>query len=74
MRTAGSHGIADVIAIGPQGVRFIQVGRVKKDNSYTSKIKSATEEMREINVPPGVSLEIWIWRDYKGWEKQIKVK
>ncbi|MGI6558580.1 MAG: hypothetical protein ACOX20_06405 [Limnochordia bacterium] len=45
MRTAGSHGIFDCIAIGPTGIRLIQVKRVKKGNSWQGEYKDSKEQI-----------------------------
>ena len=73
MRTAGSHGPFDVIAVAPQGIRLIQIGRVKKGNSYTGKLREAIEEIQDIPTPTGASKEVWIWRDHKGWVEQVTI-
>lgn len=73
MRTAGSHGIFDVIATGP-AVRFIQIKRVKKGNNWTSEYNREVEKIRQLNKPEGVTYEYWIWEDFNGWIKQEIVK
>lgn len=73
MRTAGSHGIFDVIALGPTGVRLIQIKRVKKDENWTSEYESAKDQMQKL---PKIhaSYEVWIWEDYSGFIIQDKIE
>ena len=72
-RTAGSHGIFDVIACGPN-VRLIQIKSFEKGNSWQSDYKEAKESIEEMKELPGVSYEVWIWRKHKGWIKQETIK
>jgi Holliday junction resolvase len=67
-RTAGSHGPFDVIAIGPLGVRLIQLKRVK-DGRYIG-LDVAREQLRRIyeyTQAIDVSAELWVWQDGQGW-------
>ena len=74
MRTAGSHGIFDVIATGPT-VRFIQIKRIKQENSWKSEYEAEVEKIKQLNKPAGaITYEYWVWRDYKGWIKQEVVQ
>jgi len=73
-RTAGSHGIFDVFGIFPNGVRFAQVKRIKKDGNWTTEYKQTVEEIKQIHKPPNVSYEYWIWEDYNSWIKKEVIK
>ncbi len=56
LRSAGSHGAWDVVAIGPRDTRLIQV---------KLNCKPTPDEEREIRsfiVSSGVSKELWIFR------------
>jgi len=64
-RSAGSHGIWDVVAVGPTGIRLIQCKRTKQ--YYQSDYEQAKEQLKGLPVLPGVSREIWVWRDNEGW-------
>ena len=57
-KAGGSLGMFDVIALGPQDIRCLQV---KSGGEYCSKIEK--ELMRECSVPPNVSREIWRFPD-----------
>ncbi len=57
-RAAASLGLFDVIAIGRQGVRLVQV----KSNRDASPIER--EAITLFETPAGVSKEIWIFKDY----------
>lgn len=69
-RTAGSHGVFDVIAINPLGTRFIQVKREKKPASYDNDI----EAVQGVALPPHSTAELWVWRDGTGWVTQKIIK
>jgi Holliday junction resolvase len=71
-RTAGSHSPFDVVAVGPQGVRLIQVKRVK-DGTLSSTLEAACEEIRQVPKLPSVSREVWVWRDGAGFVVQKAV-
>ena len=57
-RSAASKGVWDIVAIGPQGVRLIQV----KANRQPGPLER--EQMAAFPAPPGVSREYWVWRDH----------
>ena len=67
-RSAGSHGVWDVCAIGPTGIRFIQVKRSKKE--WKADYESAKHELEQMPRFANVSYEVWVWLDHKGWIKQ----
>ena len=46
---------------------MIQVKRAKKDAYWQSEFKRACEAMREMDCPPNVSCEVWVWVDYTGF-------
>jgi Holliday junction resolvase len=71
-RTAGSHSPFDVVAVGPNGVRLIQVKRVK-EGGFTAILEAAREEIRQVPMVPGVSREVWVWLEGKGWVVQEAV-
>src|SRR5262249_57305842 len=58
MRSAGSHGAFDVIAIGPRDVRLIQC---KAGAATLSPIER--EQLAALRVPPNTSVECWTFRD-----------
>lgn len=68
-RTAGSHGPFDVIAVGPLGVRLIQLKR-SADGNWNQEYELAKEKLQQLPKLPFVSREIWIWVDRQGWVKQ----
>lgn len=69
LRTAGSHGAADIIGVGPTGVRLIQVKR-SKDNNFAADVELAEAELRAMPSPPNTSKEIWVWKDREGWAER----
>lgn len=68
-RTAGSHSPFDVVAVNPNGVRLIQVKRVK-EGGIAATLEAAREEIRQVPKVQGVSREVWIWFDGEGWVVQ----
>jgi len=72
-RTAGSHGIYDVIAVGAN-VRLIQIKSFEKGNDWKHDYGKAKEKIEEMKELPGVSYEIWIYQKHKGWIKQEVIK
>ena len=58
-KAGGSLGMFDVIAIGPQDIRCLQVK--SGSGNYCSKIER--ELMRECVVPSNVSIEVWRFPD-----------
>jgi len=71
MRTAGSHGHFDVIAVNQNGVRFIQCKREKEKLGNWDLL---IEQLREIKVPMNATKELWVWVDREGWKLQEVVK
>jgi Holliday junction resolvase len=68
-RTAGSHGLFDVIAINHLGVRLIQLKR-SKDGKWGQDYELAKEKLLQLPKIPNITREIWIWVDRQGWVKQ----
>ena len=64
-RSAGSHGVWDVCCIGPNGVRFIQVKRSKKE--WKADYESAKHELQQMPRLTGGCYEVWVWVDGQGW-------
>lgn len=63
LRTAGSHGFADVIAINEKLVRLIQ-GKVTKDaKPRIGAYKADIAKILAIKCPPNVTRELWIKLD-----------
>lgn len=67
VRSAGSHGPVDLVAIGPTGIRLIQVKRVKEGFLSETERETAREALHALPLLPGVSRELWVWRDGDGW-------
>lgn len=56
-RAAGSKGVWDIIAIGPVGIRLIQV----KANKPPGPLER--EQMGEFQAPANATKEMWVWKD-----------
>jgi Holliday junction resolvase len=57
-RAAASLGLFDIIAIGPNGVRLVQV----KANRNCGGVERERIEM--FPVPTNCTKELWVWHDY----------
>ncbi|WP_051275716.1 hypothetical protein [Desulfovirgula thermocuniculi] len=64
VRAAGSKGPVDLVAVGPDGVRLIQVRRTRRGSNG---LASALRELERVPAPPGVTREAWLWRDKEGF-------
>lgn len=63
LRTAGSHGFADVIAINKQLVRLIQGKASKSPTISLATYKADLAKILNTPTPPNVTRELWIKRD-----------
>ncbi len=70
IRSAGSHGPVDLVAVGPTGVRLIQVKRAGDGYLGPGELEAAREQLRSLPCPAGVSREVWVWKDRDGWVRQ----
>lgn len=63
IRSAGSHTPVDLVAIGPAGVRLIQVKVDSESRTLRpSELEAVREELRSLPRPPGVTAELWVGR------------
>lgn len=61
LRTAGSHGFADIIAFNQEHIKFIQCKCVKNAEKQTKSIlKEYANGLKSIQIPPYSSNEIHI--------------
>jgi hypothetical protein len=60
IRSAGSKGAADLVAIGAADVRLIQVKKSSAD------VSTGVKALRAVSVPAGVCREVW-QRVRGGW-------
>ncbi len=63
IRSAGSKGLIDLVAMGPTDCILVQVK--KKGSEYD---KEKLDRLRRLQVHEGVRKELWIRVPYKGWE------
>jgi Holliday junction resolvase len=64
-RTAGSHGMFDIIALDSENIRLIQVKAVAgRGAGYSKKEESF---IKNLAVPDNVSKEIWVKKPRKEW-------
>lgn len=62
-RSAASLGEVDIIAIGPLGVRGIQVKRDSPGRPlYPGELEAVREDLRALPRPAGVTYELWVGR------------
>jgi len=68
IRSAGSKTNADLIAIRKDRIIIIQV---KATLNITTKVErlfsNEIQELRNMEAPPFIFKEFWVWRDRKGW-------
>jgi hypothetical protein len=64
IRSAGSHSPVDLVAVGPAGVRLVQVKVDSESRTLRpSELEAVREELRALPVPPaGVTRELWVGR------------
>lgn len=55
VRSAGSHGVIDVVAVGSDAVLLIQVGKKRTKN------KQDVRGLEEYPCPPSCRVELWTW-------------
>ena len=67
LRTAGSHGIYDVVAWNPDEVRFIQV---KRDCKPT---RGELAALAGAIVPPGCVKELWTYTTGVGAPEKVRL-
>lgn len=69
IRAAGSKGPADLMAIGPDGVRLIQCKRTAAKPGLG--LRKTLRELSVLRLPAGVSVELWQWCDGRGWARWL---
>ena len=62
VRSAGSHGAADLVGLCSDGLILVQVG------TYGSKGKEDYEKLRKVPAPSGTIREVWLWVSRVGWK------
>jgi Holliday junction resolvase len=76
-RSAGSHGVFDVVAVAPLSyVLFVQAKRTKERLNPETAYKEDLEKCRELAkvLPREAQLELWVWTDHKGWTDKLVIK
>lgn len=75
VRSAGSKGLLDLIAINAKGEIFaIQAKRTKAKNVPWSKYKEEIgllEDFARKYPCPNMKVEFWVWKDRDRWHKHI---
>lgn len=61
IRSAGSKGAADLVAVSGADVVLIQVGKRGKS------VAEAARRLQAVAAPQSVRKEVWIWVPRKGW-------
>lgn len=63
IRSAGSHTPVDLVAVGPSGVRLVQVKLDSVSRPLRPvELEAAREELRAVPRPPGATAELWVGR------------
>lgn len=75
VESRGSHGAVDIVAIGHGRLVLIQSKRTEAERVTPSMYRDDLEKLRDLRekheLPPNTSLELWVWRDRRGFEKQV---
>ncbi len=71
VRTAGSHGAFDVVAVNALGFRLIQC---KREQGEPGSYDIDREKIQQLQLPRNATGELWVWRDRQGWVLQEVVK
>ena len=58
-RSAGSKGAFDLVAIHPTHTRCVQV----KSNKAPNTVEREGLQLLARSMPPGTSVEVWVWKD-----------
>lgn len=61
IRSAGSHGAADLVALKADDVVLVQVGKRGKSVAAAARLLAA------VAAPGNVRREVWVWVPRKGW-------
>lgn len=72
VRSAGSHGLADLVVISPHIVELIQVKSYDDDKPDYTKLKEF-EAFKKLQVPKNVRKFIILYKRHKGIEEVIEV-
>ena len=67
VRSAGSHGAVDLVALADDHLLLIQVG------TRGSKNAADYEKLRRVPAPGKVSREMWLWVERAGWQIDLVV-
>lgn len=74
LRTAGSHGAFDLVALKPTRIRLIMVKRTADDTyKIPAHLKVELNHLRW-KVPAKVLMEVWVWIDRKGFIRKYKIE
>lgn len=65
LRTAGSHGFADIVALNSNHVRMIQCKVTKASKITLGTYSKDVAKILETKCPPTVTRELWIKMDRK---------
>jgi endogenous inhibitor of DNA gyrase (YacG/DUF329 family) len=71
-RSAGSHGMFDLIAYNKEHYRLIQVkSTLNTETNINLLLKKDIKKLMMYDKPPNSIVELWCWRMRKGWEKRV---
>ena len=72
IRSAGSHGVADLVVITPTLVELIQIKAYKGRMPNYKKLKEY-KEFQELQVPKNVKKFIMLYKRNKGIERIVEI-
>lgn len=69
VRSAGSLGAFDLIAINEKEIRLLQIKATNAATPLSGLYHSEMDELAKVTHPPNATIEFWCWRRRDGWEK-----
>ena len=69
IRAAGSKGPIDLVAIGVDHLRLIQVKRTAGKPGHG--LAKSLRALVDLSVPENASIELWQWCDGQGWGRWL---
>ena len=65
IRSAGSHGLFDLVGVSAQNIKLIQIMVIGFDEQRT--FNKEREEITRFAVMPFVRKELWVYEKHRGW-------
>ena len=66
IRSAGSKGVFDLVALDANSLILIQV---KRANRLGKQYPAVIKQIQAVPCPPGTLKQLWVWIDRYGWAR-----